>query len=480
MGQIDVVLTDGLGNTEAASLVLSPTGGNQMAAAPSGRIVIRVQNTVTIGVVVEGEVHIYTDPVAFIGLVSSGTGGYFKIEVNHTAAPTTADFGHAFWDSGLTPVSIDPIISPVTPVVVYLSGIRYFDTASTFRLQDSQVLGASNPLNMTMDNDGEILLVDVSAFDAVIGEILYSAATLSGLNYAPALSPLHLDKPRYDQTFAVGAGDILTADARALTTWHNFIGIEVGSPRSTVAGIYQINTADRSTASIETYDRETYRLQNPGASNFKQVLSDYRSWFGGGSGADKRNWDSLQSIAAGSSGHIPGLQFRLGELVYPTLDFSTGYYFADFDYSSVVGASWAYRAFDVGDLLNHKQFTLTLEVTGIAVADLDVGLGGDDSTAVRIDVLFPGPERVSPNGSNDSGFPGSGWLHCGKAYNAPLFTGGDNDGCMDSITKVGNTITLNIVTGNMSSEYTKGTILVRIRYANGFGGVMSQTAVIGV
>ena len=60
-----------------------------------------------------------------------------------------------------------------------------------------------------------------------------------------------------------------------------------------------------------------------------------------------------------------------------------------------------------------------------------------------------------------------------------LLTGVDNDGCMDSITKVGNAITINIVTGNMSSEYTQGTILVRIRYANGFSGVMGQTAVIG-
>lgn len=253
----------------------------------------------------------------------------------------------------------------------------------------------------------------------------------------------------------------------------------MGSPRSTVAGIYQINTADRSTDSIETYDRETYRLQNPGVSNFKQVLSDYRDWFGGGGGADKRNWDSLQSIATGSVGHIPGLQCRLGKLVYPTIDFSIGYYFADFDYSSVVGACWAYRAFNVGDLLNHKQFTLTLEVEGIAVSDLDIGLGGDDDTDVRIDVLFPGLEKATPSGSNDSSFPGSGWLHCGKAYNAPLFTGVDNDGCMGSITKVGDTITINIVTGNMSSEYTQGTILVRIRYANGFGGTMGQTAVIG-
>jgi hypothetical protein len=480
LGQIDVTIRDGNGNSESATLVLDPNGGDQIATIPSGRIIIRVLNTVTIGVVVEGEVHIWTDPVALLGLSQSGTGGYFEVDVNHTVAPTTADFGHAFWDDGAIPISIDPIVAPVAPVVVWVSGIRHFDTASTFRVQDSQVSGAQNSVNMSIDNDGDILLVDVSDFAYIVGEVAYDAATIFGLTFTGNLSPLHLDRPRYDQTFAVGAGDFLTANARARTTWHNFQGDEIGSPRESVAGIYQIDTADRSTDSIESYDRETYRLQNGGVSNFKQVITDYRSWYGGGGGADKRNWDATQSIATGTVGHIPGLQYRLGELVYPEIDFSTGYYFADFDYSSVVGACWAYRAFDVGDLLNHKAFTLTLEVTDIDVADIEVGLGGDDSTAVRIDVLFPGPERGSPNGSNDSVAPGSGWLHCGKVYNAPTFTGVDNDGCMQSISKIGDTITIDIVTGNMSSEYTQGTILVRIRYANGFTGKMSQTAVIGV
>lgn len=479
LGQIDVTITDGLGNTESESLVLNPAGGDQIVTSPSGRIVIRVQNTISIGTVVEGEVHVYTDPAAFIGIVQSGTGGYFKIEVNHTAAPTNADFGDAFWDDGVAPVSIDPTVVPVVPVPVWISGIRYFDTASTFRIEDSPVSGAQHAVNSSISNDGVFLNSDVTDFGAVIGDVDFEAASISGLTYTPLLSPLRTDRPRYSEVFAVGAGDWLVTDARGRTTWVNFIGSEIGSPRVSAAGIYQVNTADRSTDSMATYDRETYRLQDEDVSNFKQPLSDYRSWYGGGGGADLRNWDSTQSIAAGSAGHIPGLQFYSGQLVYPTIDFSAGYYFSDFDYSSVVGSRWVYRAFDVGDLLNHKAFTITLEVTGIDASDIDIGSGGDDDTAVRVDIMFPGPERVSPNGSNDSLFPGSGWLHCGKAYNAPLFTGGDNDGCMGSIVQVADTITLNVVTGNLSSEYTQGTILVRIRYASGFSGTMGQTAVIG-
>lgn len=479
LGQITAIMTDGLGNTETLTLGLNPSGGDQIVASPSGRVVIRVQNTVIIGTTVEGEVHVRCDPVAFLGLVQSGTGGYFKVEVNHTASPTSSDFGDAFWDDGALPVSIIPTVVPVVPVPVWISGIRYFDTASTFRIEDSSINGAQHGVNMTINDDATILVVDVSDFSVVIGSVSFESPTITGLTYLPALSPLRTDRPRYAEVFAVGSGDLVEGDARVRTTWVNFSGDEVGSPKESVSGVYQINTANRSTDSTETYDRETYRLQAGVVSNFKQTLSDYRAWFGGGGGSDKRNWDATQSIVAGTVGHIPGLQYRAGRLIYPVTDFSAGFFFADFDYSGVVGACWAYRAFDVGDLLNHKRFTITMEVAGINLLDLDIGVGGDDSTAVRVDCMFPGPERVSPNGANDSSFSGSGWLHCGKMYNAPVFIGVDSEGCLDTLTQLGNIITVDVVTGNMSSEYTQGTLLVRVRYANGFNGTIGQVSVIG-
>lgn len=482
LGQIDVILTDGQGNTETVSLVLNPAGGDQDAISAGGNLAIHIRNTVFVGTIVEGEVYIWSDPPSMLAAASGGPGGYFKLEVNHTVAPTDANFGEAFWDDGVIPNgSANPTVTPNTPVVRYLSGIRYFNTGSTFNVVDDSptLSGVKDVVNMTMNNDGVIFNIDASEFNVIIGDVVFSSASILNLNYGPLQSPLRTDRPKYNQTITVGAGGFGDLDARVHTTWENFHGDEAGSPKTSAAGIYQIWTYVTSTETTEYYEDEAYRLRSEVVNNFKQNLTDMRSWYGGGAGADLRNWDSQQSINTGSAGHQSGLQFYGGYLVYPTIDFSTGYYFVDFDYSVCSGDRFAFRAFNVGDLLNHKAFTITLQVDGLDTSDFNIGLGGDDSTDARVDILFPGPERPTPNGSNDNTYPGSGWLHCGKLYNAPSFTGINNDGVLQSMNLVGSTLTIYIVTGNMSSYYTEGTVILRIRYKSSISGKIGQTTVVG-
>jgi hypothetical protein len=482
LGEIVATLTDGAGNSDTITLVLDPEGGDQTATSPLGHVIIRIRNTVKVGIAVEGEVYIYTNPPGLLAAAATGTGGYFKIEVNHTSAPTTADFGDAFWDDGVLPNnSANPTVTINTAIPRWLSGIRYFDTGSSFNVVDdsSGFTGVNDVVNMTMNNDGVIFVNDASEFNVVVGNVVYSSSDILGLNYGVLQSPMRTDRPRYNAIIAVGPGGFGDLDARVHTTWKNFHGPEASSPKSSAAGVYQIWTYDSSLDTTEYYEDENYRLRNENANNFKQSISDYRSWYGGGAGADFRNWDSQQSIDTGSVGHIEELQFYGGELVYPSIDFSTGFYFSDFDYSVCSTDRWVFRAFNVGDLLNHKAFTITMKVTGLGTVDFAIGLGGDDSTDVRVDLLFPGPERATPNGSNDTGNPGSGWLHCGKGYNAPLFLGNDGDGILQNMDKSGSTLTINLVTGNMSTFYSDGTVLLRIRFKDTVTGSIGQTTVVG-
>lgn len=479
-GQIDVAITDGSGATDSVTLVLSPTGGDQDAVSTLGYLKIAIRDTLTIGPVVEGKVYIYADIPGMLAVVATGTGGYLKLEVNHTVAPTDSDFGEAFWDDGVLPnASLNPVVTPNAPVVKWLSGIRYFDIGSTFDVVDTPG-GVLDGVNMTINNDGFVFYNDASEFNAVVNDVLYNALSIAGLNYSPLLSPLRTDKPRYAETIIVGAGDFGDLDARVHTTWDNFHGNEAGSPKTSNAGIFQIWTYVTSTPTIEFFEDEAYRLQDADFTNYKQDAGDYRRWWGSGVGTDLRNWDSQESIDTGTTGHIEGLQFYGGFLDYPVIDFSTGYYFADFDYSVCIANRDFYRAFNVGDLLNHKKFVLTLQVDGLDETNFKINGGGDDSTTVRVDIMFPGPEKAVPIGSNNPTFPGSGWLHCGKLFNAPTFKGIDNDGVLQTMRLVGSTLTITVVTGNMSSFYSDGTIMMRVRYKDTVPGKIGQITVEGV
>ena len=477
LGTITATITDGMGGTETIVLTLNPAGGDQDATSPSGNVAIHVRNTTLVGgTTVEGEVYIYTNPAAMIGMASVGTGGYFKVEVNHSVAPTTADFGDAFWDDGVAPNgSANPTIAVNTPVAKWLSGIRYFDTGSTFDIVDDSSIfsGVGDVTNSTMNNDGVIFTNDASEFNVVVGGVVFSSSTILGLTYGALTSPKRTDRPRYNETITVGAGDFGDLDAKVHTTWTNFHGNEAGSPKTSNSGIYQVWTFNTSTASTEFYEDENYRLRTEASANFKQVLLDYRRWFGGGVGGDLRDWDSQQSINLGAVGHQSSLQFYGGYLTYPTIDFSTGFYFTDFDYSVCTGDRQFFRAFNVGDLLNHKAFSLVQEVSGLVAADFLDGAG------VRIDLLFPGLERVSPNGSNDPSFSGSGWLHCGKLYNSPTFTGVDDDGILQGIALVGSVLTMTLATGNFSTFYTHGTVIMRVTFKSTVTGKIGQTTVVG-
>jgi hypothetical protein len=476
-GTITATITDGMGGTETITLTLDPDGGDQDATSPNGHVSIHVRDTTVVGgTVVEGRVYVYTDPAGMIGMASVGTGGYFKIEVNHSIAPDTADFGEAFWDNGVLPNgSANPTVTVNVPVVRWVSGIRYFDTGSTFDVVDDSPIfnGVGDVTNMTINNDGVIFKNDASEFNVVVGDVVYTSSSILGLTYDALNSPKRTDRPRYNATITIGPGDFGHNNARIYTTWKNFHGDEVGSPKASTPGIYQVWTYDTSTATTDFFEEESYRLRSEPSVNYKQTLLDYRDWYGGGTGSDLRDWDAQQSIDTGSAGHQDALQFYGGYLVYPKIDFTTGFYFSDFDYSVFGGDGYFYRAFDVGDLLNHKTFSIVFDVSSFTESDfLD---GGD----VQVDLMFPGPERPSPNGSNDGTYPGSGWLHCGKVYNAPTFTGVDGDGILQSSDLSGSTLTLDVVTGNFSTFYTHGTVLMRITYKSSVTGKIGQATLIG-
>lgn len=473
LGQIDLIVTDGNGNTDSAVLFLASGGGDQNAIGVHNTCSIHVRDTIDVGGVVEGKVYIKVDWTQFLMLNSTGQGGYVKIEVNHTAAPSTADFGDAFWDAGSAPSgSTPPEITVNTAVLRYLSGVPYYTTGTIFDIVDSP-LGVTNIVNSTIDQDKDIISVNFSDFNSFSGEIDYDASEITGLNWTASLSPVMLDKSTYSDSFEVGGGNFRNLNPVAYTNWHNYHGSE--GQQSSV-GIFAIDTFGiTSTPSTRYFDDEAYRLQDESVNDFNQTLTDYRQWVGTAS-PDLRDWDSMENINSGTSGHQPGLQIGSGVLQYPIVDYSSGRLPVGPNYSGISGDRYEYDGFWVGDTLTHKNFIITLSVNNIDTSDIDIGLGGDDSKPIRLDIKFPGPMKTPMNGANSGAEPGSGWLHCGKQYNSGDFVGNDGNGCVSSITKVGSIITINITTENLSTEYCDGILITRIKFADGIASNKTITS----
>lgn len=476
VGSLTVVLTDGDGNTETATLALSPTGGDQDTTSTAGNIAVHVRDTVYVGPVVEGKVYIWCDIPGFLGENSTGNGGYFHLSVTHTGAPSSADFGNVFWDNGQVPSSSSiPTISVVSPVYKWLSGVNYFAGNSTFEIEDSYPDGVDNVVNMTIDADKDIILVNASQLNTTVGEVDFDSANIYGLSDGVGVSPIRDESPSYKQTVTVGAGNYRTTNARVTTTWHNYHGNEVGGAKTSASANLSIDTwVVTATTQVEYFDDEAYRLQDEDyrtglITTFEDALGDYRDWVGTGGGTDLRDWDSTENIDIGTVGHVEGAQVGDGVLKYPTRDYSSSRTPVGPNYSGLSGDRFYYRAFYVGNTLLHKNFELALNVTGFLTSDINIGGGADDSTDLRIDIKFPGPNKDPMDGSNSSSVPGSGWLHCGKDFNYPDFKGTDGDGCMTGIAQVGSTITVSLTTKNLNSEYCDGILIVRVRMKDSVG-----------
>lgn len=481
LGTITASLFAAIGVAETVTLALNPVGGDQVVSSVHGWLVIRVTDTRVIGSTVEGRVTLYADIPAKLLEVSNAQGGYFNLTCSHSAAPGQADFGEAFWDPGAIPQGSEiPVVEVVNASVVHISGIRYYDTGSSFRVRDSSVSGVTDIVNSSIASSGSVLNVDAVDFGASVGAVPFFASEITGLTYSPTQSPRRTDRAMYEQVISVGAVDVMSADARVRTTWSNPTGDRAGSPKTSVAGKYQVFTPNGSTMSYETFERETFRLQNESVSVLTTDATNYQRWVGVGSGTDLRNWNAQQSIDIGSVGCRDALQYYMGRLVYPRINFTIGYSFVDFDYSVAAGSRDFIRAFYVGDLNNHKKFTVTCEVQGITASDVAIGAGSDDSKPVRFDLLFPGPRKVPLNGANSTLFPGSEWLHGGKPFNAATFTGADGDGILENAMLSGNSLTLTLITGTMSSVYTQGIVICRVRFKDTVTGSLGQMAVVGI
>lgn len=471
-GQIDVIITDGNGTIENVSLVLSPLGGDQDAFSAGGNVSVHVRDTIDLGLVIEGKVYIDVDVAAFLATTQTGTGGYFYIAVAHTAAPAADDFGAAFWDDGAAPNgSLDPTLSVNVAAYKYLSGVPWLTTGTTLDISDSPA-GVNDVVNMTIEPDKDIINVNASELNVSIGEVNFDDSSISGLSFGPGQSPIRTETPSYFDTVTIGSGNYRTMDAQVHTTWHNWFGNEAGSPKSSASVGLMIDTyGNTATMSIEYFDDELYRLQDEDNNTFAAALVSYTDWL-----TSLRDWDSTENIDSGTVGHEPGLQVGMGVLQYPTVNYSTDHIPVGPNYSGLTGDRFYYRAFYVGDVLTHKNFTISLNVSGFTTGDVDVGFGGDDSTDLRVDFRTPGPLKTPMDGANNTIYPGSGWLHCGKQYNSSVFVGNDNDGCLVSISQAGNTITLNCTTENISSEYCNGVIIVRIRVKDSVGASKTLTS----
>ena len=150
---------------------------------------------------------------------------------------------------------------------------------------------------------------------------------------------------------------------------------------TTVSGILMYNLPDTSTATSETFQRETYRLQS---GSF-----DAQSDVTGGS----LDWDSSIHMS-GSGGHADGLQFIEGDLRAPTLDFrmANGPSPSNPDYTTLPsGLRTLYRKYKntTGRAVNNLSFTTFSNLTTTLV-----GAGDSVGANNRVRVLFKHPGKT--------------------------------------------------------------------------------------
>ncbi len=451
-GVITCDVTNGNVTVYSCSLTLNGTLVSQ--SVTQNNITLNVDNKVNNGLAIEGRLRVTISLATILG----AGGGYFNIDLEHDfdggTTIWTDDFGSAFWDRGILPTSSNPTVAENSPLYRYLSGVRFYTDLSTF---DISAGAASNEVNSTIDSDKDIVNINVAQFNTTIGEVDFDATSISGLSATPVWN----ETPSFSQTITVGTPNFRDLDARASSNWHNPHGndLDWSSSQNIMIDCYSIT----STTEQEYFDDEAYRLQDEDNNTFSTSMLNYGRWVGSGAGTDERDWDSIQNIDTGTAGHVEGLQVFNGNLYYPTINFSSGYLpSSNPNYSGLTGDRFYFRGFYVGDTLTHKNFTLTLGVSGFTTSDINIGAGGDDSTDLRIDIKFLGPNKAVMDGANTSSFPGSGWLHCGKAYNSALFVGANNDGALSSMSGTG-TITVNITTENLTTEYCNGILIVKLR-----------------
>jgi hypothetical protein len=264
------------------------------------------------------------------------------------------------------------------PEYKYLSGVRYYDTGTIWKLK-TKIAGA---FNLTYPTN-EIPL------------------TLNGwpgmTNMNIPLNSMNVQKPPFYEdvidltnTVVEQEGNAFSANARIAINVNNIYGKQQ-KYFSNSDNIHVCSFSGSSTDLSEKFYEELYRFPK----------ADYDTIPTGVSG----KWDSNQPINIIGRTSWYGLQVFPGKLIYPTKNFVNGMLpTGNPNYTNLHGDLSYYRAFK-GTKISRSQGTL--RITGISAADLL-------SNKIKVEIKLPAQ---------------TGWLLLNNDYNYTSFKGQDGNGC---------------------------------------------------
>lgn len=331
--------------------------------------------------------------------------GYNYFNFTHTVGSNsrTSQSFEIFYDNGAT----NPIVT-VTSFSVstsanlnYLSGIRYLTTGDSLQLQATVNNAFVNtylqtPIQYTFTVGIPTTAGDMSDPSITVGP--------TGNNIVPNST----DHITINRVFTITVTNQQTVNQLATISYTNVYGTAFIGTSSPINLLINTYNSPASTNSTESFVDEAYRLL-PGINGATGSAAAYPNDYVGippaipPAPANPGYWNPQTVLSNGNA------QLYNAQLVYPHLDFTTGFSPAQqpgVNYSGFTGGQVYYRAMYAP---GNPRSTGTLTIGGINLTDLT---------------------QVSPNIKVEMKLPGvTGWLDFSLPFNNGTFTGATGQGC---------------------------------------------------
>jgi len=290
----------------------------------------------------------------------------------------------------------------------YLSGVRFYSLNDIFDIS----LSSNNIYDNTYSQNQ--VFIDLHQFAADNQIINNNSPGVTGPSSPPAIG----DNFSYSSTFTISQSDKMASDA--IVEAYGIDPIGSGPSTQSPSGNYLICTyGNKSTDLEELFLDENYRLPN---SNYNSIITNLTG-----------QWNSANLLTNGNS------QVWIGKLVYPDIDYTSGYHPSQTaNYSSFSGDQVYLRAFKS----TTPHTNIILELDGWNVSEWPYN-------NIEIEIKLPTQ---------------TGWLRGDVAFNSADFTGADGDGCYVANRSSGNQFYFTF--GTFSTANSGYEIVIRIKYKN--------------
>jgi hypothetical protein len=312
--------------------------------------------------------------------------GWNELHITHEGIASgvqTSQIINVFYDndSGANPAVSGLSVVEKTPVLRWLSGVKFYDGNSTFNVD----LTINNGFNNAYHSSNAP--AQLSGWPGMSPlNLPYNDSSVSGVSTPPLIG----ENMVIDNWQLVQAAGVMSEDAILTATPQDPYGTYT-SLQSASHGIMVYSVVPSSTPLIEYFRDEAYRLPE---GNYNTIPASIVGM-----------WDSTQNLGVYESGD--GLQVYMDQLVFPTRDFTNTLPSGNPNYQPLAAGlnKVYYRAFKSTTLSRAQG---TLRITGLSVAQMQ---------SKAVDVFIKVPSQT-------------GWLSLNTDYNFATFNGTlDGTGC---------------------------------------------------